>query len=356
MEGGAGGPRGKCDRERMATCISARYIVTPNSAIVSNVNSTSSFATRFARRSEGFLKADLHSARNHQAPTFLNSVSKSINKKYDRVFSSGSIDARSIIGVHRAIKEDPFHKGLLGTKDLRASRSHYVSARCFSLILATPKFPWSHTHSPAGSAAPVNISKHNKSFDLEAQNEGEYWLVFRGFLQLQRDVAVGKMAAQRAQGFGHVGHRKEEGALRNRKKGSSTKGKSAEGTDDDGRDEKGKKKSSIAKRVMSLLRHSSSSSLSSVEDESGSPKGPQPPPADYFLGFNSPGTQIWARLRQAGLETKCVYALDTKRVMIKLRCAPERLEDVAEVLRMKVRPNPRCINDSSSYATCFARR
>ena len=88
---------------------------------------------------------------------------------------------------------------------------------------------------------------------------------------------------------------------------------------------------------MSLLRHSSSSSLSSVEDESASPKGPQPPPPDYFLGFNSPGTQIWARLRQAGLETKCVYALDTKRVMIKLRCAPERLEDVAEVLRMKLR-------------------
>jgi hypothetical protein len=31
------------------------------------------------------------------------------------------------------------------------------------------------------------------------------------------------------------------------------------------------------------------------------------------------------------------YALDTKRVMIKLRCPPERLEDVAEVLRMKLK-------------------
>ena len=89
------------------------------------------------------------------------------------MFSSGSIDARAIVGVHRAIKEDPFHKGLLGTRDLRTSRSQYVSARCFSLILASPKFPWSHTHSPAGTAAPVNVSRHNKSFDLEAQNEGE---------------------------------------------------------------------------------------------------------------------------------------------------------------------------------------
>ena len=89
----------------------------------------------------------------------------------------------------------------------------------------------------------MNISKHNKSFDLEAQNEGEYWLVFRGFLQLQRDVAVGKMAAQRAQGFGHVGHRKGEGGLRNRKTGAAAKGKShAEDDDDDERDKKGKKK------------------------------------------------------------------------------------------------------------------
>ena len=32
-----------------------------------------------------------------------------------------------------------------------------------------------------------------------------------------------------------------------------------------------------------------------------------------------------------------MYALDTRRVMIKLRCPPERLEDVAEVLRMKLK-------------------
>jgi len=85
----------------------------------------------------------------------------------------------------------------------------------------------------------------------------------------------------------------------------------------------------------SFSRGSSSSSLSSYGSENDD-KAAAPPP-DYFLGFNSPGTQIWARLRQAGLEGKRVYALDTKRVMLKLRCPEERLEDVAEVLKMKLK-------------------
>jgi hypothetical protein len=62
-----------------------------------------------------------------------------------------------------------------------------------------------------------------------------------------------------------------------------------------------------------------------------------PPPSDYFLGFSSPGTQIWGRLRQAGLETQRLYALDTKKVMIKVRCPVDRLQDVAEALKLKLK-------------------
>jgi len=62
-----------------------------------------------------------------------------------------------------------------------------------------------------------------------------------------------------------------------------------------------------------------------------------PPPPDYFLGFSSPGTQIWGRLRQAGLETQRLYALDTKKVMIKVRCPVDRLQDVAEALKLKLK-------------------
>jgi hypothetical protein len=51
----------------------------------------------------------------------------------------------------------------------------------------------------------------------------------------------------------------------------------------------------------------------------------------------TPGTQIWARLRLAGLETERIFDLDTKNVMIKLRCPTDRLIDVAEVLQLKLR-------------------
>lgn len=61
------------------------------------------------------------------------------------------------------------------------------------------------------------------------------------------------------------------------------------------------------------------------------------PPSDYFLGFSSPGTQIWGRLRQAGLETQRLYSLDTRKVMIKVRCPVDRLQDVAEALKLKMK-------------------
>ena len=42
-------------------------------------------------------------------------------------------------------------------------------------------------------------------------------------------------------------------------------------------------------------------------------------------------------MREAGLETQRMYALDKKYVMIKVRCPKDRLEEVAEVLRLRLR-------------------
>jgi hypothetical protein len=39
----------------------------------------------------------------------------------------------------------------------------------------------------------------------------------------------------------------------------------------------------------------------------------------------------------AGLETLRIYAVDTRRVMLKIRCPQDRLTDVAEVLRLKMK-------------------
>lgn len=62
----------------------------------------------------------------------------------------------------------------------------------------------------------------------------------------------------------------------------------------------------------------------------------QVPPPDFYLG-NSLGTQIWSRLRMAGLETERIFDLDTKNVMLKIRCPKDRLLDVAEVLGIKLK-------------------
>ena len=64
---------------------------------------------------------------------------------------------------------------------------------------------------------------------------------------------------------------------------------------------------------------------------------PSPPPSDYFLGFKSPRTAVWTRLRQAGLETSRAYASDPARMMIKVRCPQERFHHFAEVLRLQMK-------------------
>jgi hypothetical protein len=60
-------------------------------------------------------------------------------------------------------------------------------------------------------------------------------------------------------------------------------------------------------------------------------------PIAQFLGWNSAGTQIWARLKMAGLDVKCVLSWDLKRVILKIRCPPWRLEQMAEQMHLKLK-------------------
>lgn len=169
-----------------------------------------------------------------------------------------------------------------------------------------------------------------KSLDIELATEGEYWMVLRGFLLLHRDASTGRFSAQRAGGFGSY-HRH---AL----------------------DGDGKEQNPATVRFAEVLPPDSSPSLltkltnrlingnEAESDQKIVPYTGAPPPSDYFLGFSSPGTQIWGRLRQAGLETQRLYALDTKKVMIKVRCPVDRLQDVAEALKLKLKTK-----DGESY-------
>ena len=60
-------------------------------------------------------------------------------------------------------------------------------------------------------------------------------------------------------------------------------------------------------------------------------------PLAQFLGWTSAGTQIWARLKMAGLDVKCVLSWDLKRVILKIRCPSWRLEQMAEQMHLKVK-------------------
>ena len=153
--------------------------------------------------------------------------------------------------------------------------------------------------------------------DFEAATAGEYWMLFRGFLLLQRDAMNHRFAAQRASGFGSKVNQQEIDQMKN----TLTE----------------------KKDILQFVEPEDKSWFikcfckNDCKDESDYLHELRIPPSDYFLGFKSPGTQIWSRLRQAGLETKRIYDLDTKRVMIKIRCPTDRLMDVAEVLRLKMK-------------------
>lgn len=60
-------------------------------------------------------------------------------------------------------------------------------------------------------------------------------------------------------------------------------------------------------------------------------------PVAQFLGWKSAGTQIWARLKMAGLDVKCVLSWDLKRVILKIRCPAWRLEQMAEQMHLKLK-------------------
>lgn len=52
-------------------------------------------------------------------------------------------------------------------------------------------------------------------------------------------------------------------------------------------------------------------------------------PPEFFLGWTSPGTQIWSRLRMAGLQVEKLYSLDRRHVMLKIKLPRKKLEEVS---------------------------
>jgi hypothetical protein len=256
-------------------------------------------------------------------------LKKTVADAATKVKNSGLIKASDIIAVHAGRHPDPRSStGALGVGSLRKSKSEYHGPHSFSIILRGPQAMFQKQKMSNASASEKWYSGSGRdiefrSVDFEAATEGEYWLIFRGFLLLHRDVASGRFAAQRAAGFGSNYNRREMDRMK--------------------QEDESERYNILQKDVyhepptLSWMEKLANR-VRKIETPVGyAEAGAVPPPSDYFLGFKSPGTQIWSRLRQAGLETSRVYALDTRRVLIKVRCPDDRLMDVAEVLRIQLK-------------------
>jgi len=252
-----------------------------------------------------------------------------------RAANSGIFRTSDIVAVHPAQHPDPrSRRNELGTSTLRKSQSLHYTPHTFSLItLVGSRF----TSNGQKDAIDVHENKwysgdgndiQFKAIDFEAATEGEYWLIFRGFLLLHRDAAVGRFATQRRAGIGG-------GKIRTRdldgENGDDAAADEIENRLHRNEFEEPATVGCLEKTFVKWRKLDTTYMTGSVKKDS------TPPPSDYFLGFSSSGTQIWSRLRLAGLETQRIYAVDNNRVMIKVSCPEDRLIDVAEVLRVKLK-------------------
>ncbi|MGK3733942.1 MAG: hypothetical protein ACI90V_000778 [Bacillariaceae sp.] len=249
--------------------------------------------------------------------------------------NSGMVRATDIVAVHPAIHNDPRHPGLrkgeLGTASLRRSLSNNSTEHTFSLI----SFTGQRFKKKGISENPTDTWFKGegsellfKTLDFEAATEGEYWLIFRGLLLLHRDAVSGRFAIDRNAGIG--------GGART-KTMENEKGEDGENATVENRLQQDMYVEPV---MVGRLEKLIVQKIRKTDDDyirGAVMPGAIPPPSDYFLGYKSPGTQIWSRLRLAGLETQRIYSVDTRRVMIKIRCPEDRLTDVAEVLRLRMR-------------------
>ena len=264
---------------------------------------------------EHYRKKQLEKNRGDLKSAVLNAATK--------LKKSGSIRIQDVIAVHPGRHEDPRAKGELGTSRLRRSKSEFDPNYSFSIIQRANRVAAGSKKRAIRASERWLSGEGNdaqfRTMDFEAATEGEYWLVFRGFLLLHRDAVSGRFASNRMAGFGS--NYREELA-----------------SDDD--QNRLQVDTFHEPRTIGWLERRIADWRKidlTLELTGSSEPGAVPPPSDYFLGFKSPGTQIWSRLRQAGLETTRIYAIDPSRVMIKVRCPADRLTDVAEVLRIKLK-------------------
>ena len=192
-----------------------------------------------------------------------------------------------VIAVHPARHKDPRSKnGELGTSTLRKSKSEYYTPHTFSIVTRQARSLGKGKLSNSAASEKWHDGEGTdanfKTLDLEAATEGEYWLIFRGFLLLHRDAACGRYAAQRAAGFGS----NYTGAAGNGTEENPLETESAELILHKDEFKEPPTVSYMERLVVKLRKIDDSYMEGHVAPDA------VPPPSDYFLGFSSPGTQV----------------------------------------------------------------
>jgi hypothetical protein len=225
----------------------------------------------------------------------------------------GSIQDSNIIAVQPSTRDDPTKPGFIGTHAFRSSRDIYNQALSFSVV----------SRFALGGVT---------TLDIECNSEEEYFILLSGFLMLCTEA-----------------HFRAEKAKKEKKDVESSHNESLSARCAD----IWKKSQELlfppeAQKmdpVDALFYVSSGLMLPLVMNDTISPDEAKANeklkydliPPKQFLGWKSAGTQVWARLRLAGFDVKCVFSWDLTRVILKLKCPQWRLEEVAEKMHLKLR-------------------
>eukprot|EP01038_Epipyxis_sp_PR26KG_P004369 gene4369-6181_t len=241
----------------------------------------------------------------------------------------GKFSDLDIVALHPATKEDPTEIGFYGTQSLRRSNDTYNQDLTFSLIVKDS-----------------NTSQGFQSVDIECETEEDYFSLLHGFKLLKDDVDNSKMDQNQSPQIDKIselwnGAKKAIGSnLPSINKSSNNNDPLAALFEPVGNIDPLR-----AIRVGGGLISADINRRASFTNSPGfspgskhmiSPQRGILPPA-RFLGWNSAGTQIWARLKMAGMDVKCVYSWDLSRIILKIRCPTWRLEEMAEQMHLKIR-------------------
>lgn len=247
---------------------------------------------------------------------------------------SGAFKAAAIVAVVAATHEDPADATQRGAESLRASRDAYNAELSFSVVY----------EDEAGGGATAAL-------DVECDSYDAFFVLVTGFDLLRREAEAQRRSGEHA----HDPDAPPETcwSCLQRTWARANEQLRAPPAPPQAADPVSHlfAPPPVADPLKTLQNHrralspflqrprapSSSSKLDGGATGAADERRPRRLPVAQFLGWTSPGTQIWARLKMAGLEVKVSFGWDLRSVLLKVRCPRWRLEQMAQQMHLKLR-------------------